>query len=645
VKSIPALVPIQKYPLRFIRQFFFKKPVLQLNSGRKMGGGILLLYLLIGYPDDDEIKSQILVSLVVLSCQITFACHGRKMKFITICILGIGIFACDAAGISSTAFTHISSIRKPLLTCNIRRAQLNLATSSSDLKHDNVDRSRKKKGKQYPKQSVVSRLKQAATRASANKLIADIEAKQREEKKVLEPRPTRLLSDEEEKNSRLASLRSLTAAIDAELNAARAGNNVMVSALQTRDSMSAIMAHNDRAEHSELSSAALRAVITGAPAIDTTARHHVAIVLSKPLKEDLVTIEYAARIQKLVQIMLCDDYQPSLICFIGGRHGNAHLWDCDAGYMYFRHLATSLRLSLDGIQFYLQRSSVQEGALDEVASHIQQNIFPTWIKSFKETPGANRRKRSKMHVEFSLFSSDYHLCILNDIHVRSPGQSPLQSLQSSKWQHSANQLLNHSSLQMKTSWRYRYATTAVLHSSPDPIENFSISCYHKAQELIPVLQNLRGIVSNQEFFQRDNYRVLVKTRRSLVSDMEKLYYHQPSLAAVHRVLLPSSSGEKKPMDVVLENALLSLGRCVDLVRAAGMFTGSVPAQDFVLARSVLEQAVTQITIACDPDKPLPPSEWGKLFQSTINEANTRADPNNSDPIPVLSSRALDTFHS
>jgi hypothetical protein len=479
-----------------------------------------------------------------------------------------------------------------------------------------------------------------------------MESKQKEETKVLEHRPTRLLSDDDEqKKPRLPSLRSLTAAIDAELNAARTGNNLMVSALQTRDSMSAIMAHNDRTENAALSSATLTTAITGAPAMDTTSSYHVAIVLSKPLKEDHVTIEYAARIQKLVQIMLRDDYQPSLICFVGGRHGNANTWDCDAGYIYFRHLAASLKLPLDGIQFHLQRSSVQEGALDEVASYIQQNIVTAWIKSLQDSPGANHRKRLKLQVEFSMFSSDYHLCILNDIHMRSPGQSPLQAFQSNKWQHSANQLFNQSSVQnypvqMKTSWRYQYATTAVLHASPDRIQTFCVACYHKAQELIPVLQNLRGVVDNKEFFQRDNYRVLVKARRSLVSDMEKLYYHQPSLAAVHRVLLPSSSGEMKPMDVVLESALLSLGRCVDLVRPAGMFTGSVPPHDFKLACSVLEQALSQITIACDPDKPLPPSEWGKLFDySTLNETNTLADPENPNTEPAFSSNELDAIHT
>ena len=139
-----------------------------------------------------------------------------------------------------------------------------------------------------------------------------------------------------------------------------------------------------------------------------------------------------------------------------------------------------------------------------------------------------------------------------------------------------------------------------------PSSFFTRSWYRRAQELIPVLENLRGVVDNSEFFQRDNYRVLVQVRRSLVHDMEKLYEVQPSLAQVHAVI----THDGKPMDVVIEGALLSLGWCSDLVRPAGLLTGIVESADFRLAVSVLEQAVTQISKACDPDRPLPQTQWG-----------------------------------
>ena len=98
----------------------------------------------------------------------------------------------------------------------------------------------------------------------------------------------------------------------------------------------------------------------------------------------------------------------------------------------------------------------------------------------------------------------------------------------------------------------------------------------------------------------------MQVRRSLVHDMEKLYEVQPSLAQVHAVI----THDGKPMDVVIEGALLSLGRCSNWVCPAGLLTGIVESADFRLAVSVLEQAVTQISKACDPDRPLPQTQLG-----------------------------------
>jgi len=209
--------------------------------------------------------------------------------------------------------------------------------------------------------------------------------------------------------------------------------------------------------------------------------------------------------------------------------------------------------------------------LERVAAFVRQHSVPAWMHAIQdENPMKGRRRRLKLHVQFALVSSEYHLCILNDIHSRSPSQSPLRALETSQWQTSNND----NPAQMETSWIFQYATTATLRQSDNPVNVLASACYQSAQDLIPVLQNLRGVAANKEFFQRDNYRVLVQARRSLVTDMEKLYQQQPSLAAVHRVLLPTASSTgtstgKKPMDVVLEGALLSLGRCLDLVRPAG----------------------------------------------------------------------------
>lgn len=95
--------------------------------------------------------------------------------------------------------------------------------------------------------------------------------------------------------------------------------------------------------------------------------------------------------------------------------------------------------------------------------------------------------------------------------------------------------------------------------------------------------------------------------RSLVKDMEELYHRQPSLQTVHKI-----SADGRPLDIVLEKTLLCLGRCLDIVRPAGLLTGSVSSNDWKLANQQMQQAYSLIAAACDVDRPLDPFEWGKL---------------------------------
>ena len=109
---------------------------------------------------------------------------------------------------------------------------------------------------------------------------------------------------------------------------------------------------------------------------------HVAVVLSKPLQDDQVTVEYASRLQRLVHAMQLEEYRPDVIVLVGDRHGNALLADCDAGYMYLRHLCAMQQVDLttasattgtNKIQFRLERSSVQEGALENVPQYERRH--------------------------------------------------------------------------------------------------------------------------------------------------------------------------------------------------------------------------------------------------------------------------------
>jgi hypothetical protein len=141
-------------------------------------------------------------------------------------------------------------------------------------------------------------------------------------------------------------------------------------------------------------------------------------------------------------------------------------------------------------------------------------------------------------------------------------------------------------------------------------------------------------MAQNEFFQRDNYRSLVAIRQSLVSlleEMNEAFRHNkyrkaaavlvpPNLKAQLQksgVTTKSSSigrdGGFISTDVALESALLSLGRCADLVRPAGTLSPqSVPREDWNDALIHLNHFLDLIERACDPDRPLPASDWGKV---------------------------------
>ena len=56
----------------------------------------------------------------------------------------------------------------------------------------------------------------------------------------------------------------------------------------------------------------------------------------------------------------------------------------------------------------------------------------------------------------------------------------------------------------------------------------------------------------------------------------------------------------RDVNVALEGVVLSLGRCIDLVRPAGLLVGSVSKMDFQKALRALEHAVSHIRAYCDP---------------------------------------------
>jgi hypothetical protein len=110
--------------------------------------------------------------------------------------------------------------------------------------------------------------------------------------------------------------------------------------------------------------------------------------------------------------------------------------------------------------------------------------------------------------------------------------------------------------------------------------------------------------------------MLTSIRRSLVDHIEGLHKPSPSIKTA-LIRSQTSNGYNKyggGKDIlsILEGALLSLGRCVDLVKPAGLHIGSVSKSEWERALGSLEHSMNEIRDHCDPDRPLRPSEWGKL---------------------------------
>jgi len=79
----------------------------------------------------------------------------------------------------------------------------------------------------------------------------------------------------------------------------------------------------------------------------------------------------------------------------------------------------------------------------------------------------------------------------------------------------------------------------------------------------------------------------------------------PTLKAHLKKQTSESSTTITSIEIHLESALLSLGRCCDLVRPAGTFSDqSVSRQEWKDALLHLQDFMNRIECSCDPDRPV-----------------------------------------
>jgi hypothetical protein len=450
------------------------------------------------------------------------------------------------------------------------------------------------------------------------------------------------------------------------------------------DSLMALMVHNDRVRHAKPSSSLTP--IPGAPPPRLVLRQ-VALVCCKPLIQNQISIEQEYRIQRLVQAMRTKEFVPYMVVFVGSDSATKAM-------EYFQQvLLVQQQHQQDGDgdadektpqqqqqQHHLPKcmaesTPILDGGLDMVTKYFQADLA-RWSRKLLEklhedtttmttttnggVAGGGHMRRVVVQIQFALVSADYHLCILNDLHIRSPMQSFLKCFDyhHNHWDNIIEDRHRPSfapkRIVIEPSWLYLYASTTGLryyyphHNNNENDEedrdrqeeqniaiSFCATCYRRVHLLIPVLMNIKAVTQNREFFQRDNYRLLVQIRRALITDVEGLYHGDEygdgggdtqTLNAVrkYRTSQLNLNGTYKTLDVVLDGALLSMGRCSDLVRPAGLLTGSVPITDFRRAVTFLEHAISQITMACDPDRPFVPSSAHQRSAAKATTSTTAA---------------------
>lgn len=342
-----------------------------------------------------------------------------------------------------------------------------MATSSSDLK--TVKRKRKKG-------SIAARLSTAAKEAAEKNKVERIRLSKQSTEKI----------EHENEGDNLSSISKLSKSIDEELLRPSDGYRP----IRETSSMRILLEHNDRLEASNVPKEALGC-------------RHVAVVFSKPLWKDQITTEYASRLVSLARAMKDDDYKPTLICFCGSTETSKSnlVAETSAGVIFFRHLCATNEISLEDTDLCVVRqekndhtwsSSSLNSLVEEVI--VRGRYLKKWLEKSDvyERPtdeyGLTRQKQRKnIHVHLTLISTDYHLCNLNDIHVRSPRQSPLKALEH-ELEHAAKIYKGIA----KTTWSFRYSTYPYVYSKNE-VAAFLGKCYLMAQELQPLLVNLRGV--------------------------------------------------------------------------------------------------------------------------------------------------------
>jgi len=302
---------------------------------------------------------------------------------------------------------------------------------------------------------------------------------------------------------------------------------------------------------------------------------HVAVVFSKLLTQDQITVEFERRVSTILTQIKYRKFKPDVIAFIGGHRNQTHLSGAIAGYIYFRHISQQSNIDIAGIDFIIE----------ETTHNTQENLI-CLIKTLKKKYG--EEAVSKCH--FTLVSSDYHLIRIAEIYKLSRRQSLLTPLN-----------------KVGATWTYLFAAYPFC-VSPDPTLAFLGRIRVLANDLAIVLVNLNGLVEFNDLIAKENFSRLCDTNKKLRL-MLRIMSEPSGFSTSSRgtVEIPFHQWE------VLERSLCVIQE-VQVILTPLVNGKSVERRILITARDLLMNVVKNIRLNIDPDRPLCHEEWKHSYE-------------------------------
>ncbi len=477
---------------------------------------------------------------------------------------GVAVTGFTASRVSRTSSLHMATSSSDLKNDIEQTKNVSTVDNKSPIKKEKqVDKSSKAPGKKREKRfegisnNVVSRLARAAKEAAVAKKKKKTAAAANDSSDESSFTENTFEDDEDmnETQNDLSSISKLNSVIDREL---LKPNDGYKPARET-DSIRVLLEHNNNQKQNTFRPALNKSVVSASSGSSSSSAKlqdtslipkDVAIVFGRPLAEDQLTIEYAIRLVSLAKAMKFEGYRPALICFCGpastpmnsaNTAAAKHRSVTSCGVEFFQKLCADNDISLEGINLcripslsstIVSRSSHNEdrhedGYLNKHASSfsfssswsifslspvvkklLNKHFLEQWLEeseayeSDMDEYGMTRQEpRKKIHIHWKLFSTEYHLCNLNDIHIRSSRQSPLARL-THDLEHAANNEEYRRGI-IQTTWSFHYSIYPYVVSSNKQKmkEAFLGKCYLMAQSLVPLLVNLQGVAENVRYLQ------------------------------------------------------------------------------------------------------------------------------------------------